>query len=108
MPSSVDVVIVGAGPYGLSLAAHLSAVGVDYRIFGEPMGAWKDSMPAGMLLKSYPWATNLSDPGDELTVKQFCVERGLPYSDSLMPLPVGTFISYGEAFQKRFAPRVLE
>jgi glycine/D-amino acid oxidase-like deaminating enzyme len=33
----VDVAIVGSGPYGLSIAAHLAAVGVDHRIFGPPM-----------------------------------------------------------------------
>jgi thioredoxin reductase len=106
MASSVDVVIVGAGPYGLSLAAHLSVAGVDFRIFGEPMGSWKHSMPAGMLLKSYPWATNLSDPASQYTVKHYCAERGMPYSDCLMALPVDTFISYGEAFQRRFVPLV--
>jgi hypothetical protein len=106
MASSVDVVIVGAGPYGLSLAAHLGCAGVDFRIFGEPMGAWKQSMPAGMLLKSYPWATNLCDPDSSYTVKQFCSERGLPYSDCLVAIPVETFISYGEAFHRRFAPVV--
>lgn len=106
MASAVDVVIVGAGPYGLSLAAHLNAAGIDFRIFGEPMAAWKESMPAGMLLKSYPWATNLCDPASQYTVRHFCFERGLPYSDCLMALPVETFVSYGEAFQRRFAPLV--
>ena len=44
--------IIGAGPYGLSIATHLRARGVDFRIFGQPMQAWQDQMPAGMLLKS--------------------------------------------------------
>src|SRR5260370_358242 len=34
--SDVDVAIIGAGPYGLSLAAHLSAASVNYRHFGVP------------------------------------------------------------------------
>ena len=97
--TSVDVAIIGAGPYGLSLAAHLRARGVDHRIFGEPMGAWKHNMPLGMLLKSYPWATCLSDPKSELTLKRFCTEHALPYHDELMPLPLSRFIEYGEAFQ---------
>jgi thioredoxin reductase len=106
MASSVDVIIVGAGPYGLSLAAHLRLSGVDFRIFGEPMGAWKQNMPPGILLKSYPWATNLSDPEATFTVKKFCADRGLPYSDYLMPLSLEAFVSYGEAFQARFVPPV--
>ena len=72
---SVDVTVIGAGPYGLSLAAHLRARGVDHRIFGDPMGAWKHNMPPGMLLKSYPWASSLSDPQSEFAVKRFCAAR---------------------------------
>src|SRR5215510_7490429 len=30
----VQVAIVGAGPYGLSIAAHLRACGIRFRIFG--------------------------------------------------------------------------
>ena len=66
--TSVDVAIIGSGPYGLSLAAHLRARGVEHRIFGEPMGSWKNNMPSGMLLKSFPWASNLSEPSSEFTV----------------------------------------
>ena len=47
-----NVVIVGAGPYGLSLASCLRANGVEHRIFGEPMKPWLTQMPEGMLLKS--------------------------------------------------------
>jgi cation diffusion facilitator CzcD-associated flavoprotein CzcO len=103
---SVDVAIIGAGPYGLSLAAHLRARRVEHRIFGEPMGSWKSNMPQGMLLKSYPWASCLSDPGSEFTVKSFCTERAKPYHDQLMPLPLSRFIEYGEAFQTRYVPDV--
>jgi hypothetical protein len=90
----------------LSLAAHLRARGVDRRIFGEPMAAWKSNMPPGMLLKSYPWASNLSDPGSNFTVKNFCTERALPYHNELMPLPLSRFIEYGEAFQTHYVPDV--
>jgi hypothetical protein len=103
---SVDVAIIGSGPYGLSLAAHLGARGVEHRIFGEPMGSWKNNMPSGMLLKSFPWASNLSEPGSEFTVKQFCTERALPYHDELMPLQLSRFIEYGEAFRMRYVPHV--
>src|ERR1700742_3833268 len=47
-----DVAIIGAGPYGLSLAAHLAAAGVNFRIFGRPMGLWREHMPQNMMLKS--------------------------------------------------------
>jgi len=54
--SKCDVVIIGAGPYGLSIAAHLKALGVDFRIFGSPMRTWLGHMPKGMRLKSEGFA----------------------------------------------------
>lgn len=104
--TSVDVAVIGAGPYGLSLGAHLRARGVEHRVFGEPMGAWKNNMPPGMLLKSFPWASCLSDPNSEFALKRFCADRALPYHHCLMPLPLSRFIEYGEAFQERCAPAV--
>ncbi len=47
MSDMVDVAIIGAGPYGLSLAAHLRAAGVDYRHFGMPMRLWRGGHAAG-------------------------------------------------------------
>ena len=102
--TSVDVAVIGAGPYGLSLAAHLRARGVEHRIFGEPMAAWKSNMPPGMLLKSYPWASSISDPGSDFTVKNFCTERALPYHDELMPLPLNRFIEYGKPSRRVTCP----
>jgi len=67
-----DVAIVGAGPYGLSAAAHLGAIdGLDVRIFGPPMSFWERNMPEGMLLRS-PWvASNLSHPGRQFTLDHY-------------------------------------
>ena len=62
----VDVAIVGAGPYGLSVAAHLAARGVSYRLFGSPMRTWRCGMPEGMLLRSPGFGSDLSDPAGAL------------------------------------------
>ena len=43
--SAVNVAIIGAGPYGLSIAAHLAANETEYRIFGKPMHTWKQVCP---------------------------------------------------------------
>ena len=72
MNDLVDVAIVGAGPYGLSLGAHLSAAGVPFRQFGLPMQLWRAAMPAGMFLKSQGFASNLSDPAGQLPLRAFC------------------------------------
>src|ERR1700743_2475028 len=104
MTQIVDVAIIGAGPYGLSLAAHLGADGVDYRIFGSPMHTWRTSMPEGMVLKSEGNASNLYDPAGVFTMARFCADRGLPYQDIGLPIPLSTFIEYGVAFQQRLVP----
>ena len=100
------VAVIGAGPYGLSLSAHLAARGCMPALFGRPMDSWRFGTPPGMRLKSEGFASSLSDPDGELTLKSFCRSAGLAYADINLPTPVGTFIAYGEAFQKRFAPQL--
>ncbi len=106
MTEIVDVAIIGAGPYGLSIAAHLSGAGMDYRIFGSPMHTWRTSMPEGMVLKSEGNASNLYDPGGELTLQKYCSQNGLPYAHTGYPIPLTTFIDYGIAFQRQFVPHL--
>src|SRR5258708_8536151 len=70
------------------------------------MESWKSKMPKGMLLKSAGSASNLSDPEQAFTLRQFCTEHGSPYEDLDLPIPLETFCAYGLAFQKRFLPDV--
>jgi cation diffusion facilitator CzcD-associated flavoprotein CzcO len=98
--------IVGAGPYGLSIAAHLRRKGVPFRIFGRPMDTWINHMPKGMLLKSDGFASNLDDPDGDYTLEQFCRESSIPYGDTNCPIRLETFSSYGVAFQKRKLPEL--
>jgi len=72
-----DVAIIGAGPYGLSIAAHLKARGVDFRIFGKPMHTWLEHMPKGMHLKSEGFASSLYDPGSTFTLEVYCKQKGI-------------------------------
>lgn len=103
MTVTEDVVVVGAGPYGLSLAAHLRAAGHDLRQFGHPMQPWRTAMPRGMLLKSERPASNLSDPRRQDTLEAFCREHRLGYA-AAAPIPLKTFVAYGSWFQQRHAP----
>jgi len=104
--TTCDVVIIGAGPYGLSIAAHLKAKGVDFRIFGSPMQTWLKNMPRGMRLKSEGFASSLYDPEASFTLAHYCREQGLPYADTGLPVPLDTFTAYGMEFQKRFVPEL--
>ena len=104
--NTCDVAIIGSGPYGLSLAAHLKARGVNFRIFGNPMEFWLQHMPKGMYLKSEGFASSLYDPGSTFTLKTFCKERGLPYADLGTPVSLEIFSAYGLEFQKQFVPEL--
>ena len=102
-----EVAIIGAGPYGLSIAAHLKSRGVDFRIFGKPLATWTTQMPKGMQLKSYGFASSLSDPGQSFDYKAYCRERNIAYSDPEPPT-LAEFVDYGTEFQRRFVPKLDE
>jgi FAD-dependent urate hydroxylase len=100
---AVDVAIVGAGPYGTSLAAHLRAAGVKYRQFGLPMNLWRTRMPRGMFLKSQGFASCLSAPGGTHTLAEFCRATGRDYADYGLPVPLDVFVAYGDWFGRQAA-----
>lgn len=101
------VAVIGAGPFGLSTAAHLRARGIPVRVFGEPMVSWRDHMPAGMLLKSTPVASNIDAPQRGHTLADYCDAAGrsrLVTDEDI--IPVETFVAYGEWFQQRLVPEL--
>lgn len=101
-----DVVVMGAGPYGLSVAAHVLGKGLHVAVFGKPMELWREWMPKGMLLRSYWWATDLSDPEQRYGLERYLIhERGLQGFD---PLPGEMIADYGLWFQKHAVPTVDE
>jgi len=65
-------------------------------------------MPDGMCLKSEGFASSLSDPERQLTLKSFCAEQNLPYRNWGLPVPLATMTSYGLTFQRRFVPELEE
>ncbi|MFJ6749805.1 MULTISPECIES: NAD(P)-binding domain-containing protein [unclassified Streptomyces] len=102
-----DLVVVGAGPYGLSIAAHAAAAGLSLRVLGRPMASWRDNMPGGMFLKSEPWSSNLSAPTGAHTLADYCASRGVTVQHGV-PLPIGTFTAYGRWFGETAVPQVEE
>jgi thioredoxin reductase len=102
--ASVDVAIIGAGPYGLSLASYLRQRGLEYRIFGAPMHAWA-SMSPGMFLKSFGFATSLRTPHPHFTLPEYCRERGL---EDFEPIEIATYAQYGKWVQQQLVPDVEE
>jgi thioredoxin reductase len=101
-----DVVVVGAGPYGLSTAAHLIGRGLHVAVFGKVLKLWREHMPPRMFLRSHWWATNLSDPDKKFGFERFF--REVKQYKKCYPLPIEAFIDYGLWFQKHAVPNVDE
>jgi cation diffusion facilitator CzcD-associated flavoprotein CzcO len=101
----VSVAIIGAGPYGLSLAAHLAARNIEHRIFGHPMRFWSRIAEAGgeRYLKSYCFGTNISAPAPGYTFADYNGPRGL---ETFEPCSMANFTAYGRWFQQSLVPRV--
>jgi thioredoxin reductase len=102
----LNTAIIGAGPYGLSVAAHFRRRGIPFRIFGRPMDSWLAHMPKGMMLKSDGFASNIYDPESAFTLGHFCAERGIEYADAGVPVRLETFTAYGLAFRDRMVPEL--
>ena len=102
----LDTAIIGAGPYGLSVAAHFRRRGIQFRIFGRPMESWATHMPKGMMLKSDGFASNIYDPESAFTLEKFCADERIEYAHAGVPVRLETFTAYGLAFRDRMVPEL--
>lgn len=102
------VAVVGAGPYGLAIAAHLAGRGVPHRVLGRTMSAWTEHMPEGCFLKSEAFASSIAEPTGQLTLGRYLLREGLPYRPVGDPVPRDLFAGYGRWLQQRLVPGVEE
>jgi thioredoxin reductase len=90
------LLIVGAGPFGLSAAALARELGIGTVTVGRPMGFWREHMPEGLLLRSGPdWHL---DATGEHTLRDYLHERRLT-PDEVDPIPVTFFLDYADWFR---------
>jgi thioredoxin reductase len=100
MTTRASLLVVGAGPYGLSTAAYARDRGIDTVVTGRPMGFWREHMPAGMYLRSGPdWHL---DAAGVHTFQAYLDEQGIKPD----PVPLGVFLEYAEWYRraKRIEP----
>ena len=94
----IPLLVIGAGPYGLSTAAHAKRHGIEPLVLGDPMGFWRQNMPEGMLLRSgTDW--HLDADGID-TFEAYLRERGIDPA-GVPPVPLGTFLDYADWFRDR-------
>jgi len=103
MQTDCEVVVLGAGPYGLAATAHLRSANIATKTFGKPMEFWQQQMPEDMLLRSSWEASHISDPYCRLTLDDYQRDRGVTFG---RPMPIRHFIEYGLWFQQHVAPDV--
>jgi thioredoxin reductase len=95
---TTHTLIIGAGPFGLSLAAHLKSQGLDYLIAGRPMEFWIAHMPKGLFLRSgCDWHL---DPQGIHTIEQYLEEKSLTV-EQVMPLSLERYLDYTRWFIQR-------
>ncbi len=69
--NSIPVLIVGAGPYGLSLANFMTAKGHPFKIIGKPMELWKEHTFSDADLRSDMATSEISHPENAYSIQKF-------------------------------------
>ena len=102
-----DVLVIGAGPFGLSISAHLRHRGVEHTIVGRPMDTWRAHMPLGMFLKSEPYGSAISAATRGYDVATYARLHGFDdYVDRVGPLSLERFLGYADWFTHQLVPDV--
>ncbi len=95
---NTDLLIIGAGPFGLAVAAQAAHDGIEHLIVGKPMEFWRRNMPKGMLLRSAcDWHL---DPLNVHTIESFLRTQG-KVPREVEPLSLDFYLSYADWFQQQ-------
>ena len=95
--NQVRLLVIGAGPYALSVAALARERGIGSVVLGRPMGFWRDNMPEGMFLRSGPdWHL---DGAAVHTLEAYLEDQGIRPGE-VDPIPIGVFLDYAAWFKR--------
>ena len=95
---NTDLLIIGAGPFGLALAAQAQHDRIEHVIVGQPMEFWRANMPKGMFLRSAcDWHL---DPLNIDTIEAYLKTQNKTPAD-VEPLSLDFYLTYAGWFQKQ-------
>ncbi len=95
--NQIQLLVIGAGPYALSIVALARERGIGTVVLGRPMGFWRENMPEGMFLRSGPdWHL---DGAAVHTLEAYLEEQGIRPGE-VDPIPVGVFLDYAAWFKR--------
>ena len=98
MNRETDLLILGAGPFGLAIAAQAAHSGIEHLIVGKPMEFWRRHMPQGMYLRSAcDWHLDVQN---RATIDRFLETQGKTSHD-VEPLSLDFYLSYVDWFQQQ-------
>lgn len=90
----VDVAVIGAGPAGLSVAAHATQAGFSVAVYGQPMSFWKRSI-VPLPLRSQPGGTSIDTPRQGYRYSDFAESNRM---SQLSYVPFHAFLAYTQNF----------
>lgn len=102
-----DLIIIGAGPYGLAAAAEARKEKLDYLLIGRPMNFWLKSMPGFMLLRSPFIASSIYSPDSSLSLKNYYRETGREIQRR-KPVPLAIYLKYIDWYVKKAGLHIRE